>query len=229
MFPISDSIKAARFPFLNLLIIAANAYVFYLQLTSPNLDSFITQYALIPSHIDFTHLVTLLPFVTAMFLHGGFMHIISNMWFLKVFGDNVEGHMNPLLFLLLYFGSGILGNVLQYLLMPSSSIPMLGASGAVAGILGAYFILFPQSKVKTFVPIFFLFTIISIPAVFMLGYWFILQIFSGVGSLGNTSGQGGVAFWAHIGGFVFGLLFAKYLEIRTHKSSADIIDGEIIG
>lgn len=229
MFPLSDSIKAARFPFLNLIIIAANVYVFYLQLTTPSLDEFILTYSLIPSFVDISQPTTLLPFVTSMFLHGGFLHIISNMWFLKVFGDNVEGHMNPLLFVLLYFGAGIVGSVLQYLFMPNSTIPMLGASGAVAGVLGAYFIFFPHARIKTLFPIFFFITFINVPAYIMLGYWFFLQIFSGVGSLGAAVDQGGVAFWAHIGGFVYGLAFAKILELTSHKTERDIIEGEIIG
>lgn len=229
MFPLSDSIKAARFPYLNILIIATNIWVFYLQLTAPNLDEFVMKYALIPSLVDFSQPITLLPFITAMFLHGGFLHIISNMWFLKVFGDNVEGHMNPLLFLLLYFGAGIVGNVLQYLLMPTSTIPMLGASGAVAGVLGAYFILFPRSQIKTLLPIFFFITFVNVPAFVMLGYWFVLQIFSGVGSLGMPSDQGGVAFWAHIGGFIVGLIFGFLLKKTSNPTSEGIIEGEIIG
>lgn len=226
MFPISDSIKATRFPLLNLLIIGVNVWVFYLEITSANPDAFISKYALIPSHVHLTDPSTLFPFITAMFLHGGFLHILSNMWFLKVFGDNVEGHMNPLLFLLLYFGAGLVGFFTQYLMMPTSTIPMLGASGAVAGVLGAYFILFPHSQVRTFVPIFFFFTVISIPAVIMLGYWFILQLFSGVGTLGVPVNQGGVAFWAHIAGFLFGIIFALALK---PKHEVQIQEGEIIG
>ncbi len=209
MFPISDSIPARRFPFLNLTIILATVYIFYLQLTAPSQDAFILQYALIPSQINFNDFSTLLPFVSAIFLHGGFLHILSNMWFLWVFGDNIEGHFGFILFFILYFLSGIVGNVTQYFLMPASQIPMLGASGAVAGVLGAYFILFPHSRIKTLVPIAFILTTVNIPAAFMLGYWFVLQILSGAASLPFMNDQGGIAFWAHVGGFVTGVIMAN--------------------
>lgn len=209
MFPISDSIHSGKFPFFNLAIIAVTAYVFFLQLSSPDQDAFITQYALIPAFVDFANTNTMLPFVTAMFLHGGFFHIISNMWFLWVFGDDVEGHLGSLPYLLLYFASGIAGNVAQYLLMPDSPIPMLGASGAVAGILGAYYVLFPHSKIKTLVLLFGFITIMNISAPFMLGYWFLIQIVSGAMSLNALGETGGVAFFAHIGGFVSGVVFGK--------------------
>lgn len=208
MFPISDSAKTTRFPVLNFTIIIFTVYIFIKQLTSPNQDIFIMHYALIPAMVNFFDFSSLEPFVTAIFLHGGFLHIISNLWFLWIFGDNVEVKLGFILFPILYLGAGIIGNFLQYVLIPTSNIPMLGASGAIAGVLGAYYVFFPSSKVKTFIPIFgFLPAIINIPAPFMLGYWFILQIILGVSSFSLAS-QGGVAFWAHIGGFVFGVLFA---------------------
>ncbi|MDP2637792.1 MAG: rhomboid family intramembrane serine protease [Candidatus Levybacteria bacterium] len=209
MFPISDSHPTKKFPFVNISIIILTVYVFYLQLTSVNFENFIQQYSLIPSAVNLFNLQSLANFVTAIFLHGGFLHIISNMWFLWIFGDNVEEHLGWPTYILLYLFSGILGNVFQYLLMPNSPVPMIGASGAVAGVLGAYFALFPHSNVKTIFPIFIFLTIINVPAYIMLGYWFLLQIFSGVTSLPFTVGQGGIAFFAHVGGFVVGLLFAK--------------------
>ena len=212
MFPISDSIPARRFPFLNLAIIIATVYVFYQQLIAPSPDSFILQYSLIPSQINFSDLTTLFPFVTAIFLHGGFLHILSNMWFLWVFGDNIEGHLGLVPFFILYFLSGIVGNILQYLLMSASSIPMLGASGAVAGVLGAYFVLFPHSRIKTLVPISIFPTTVNIPAGFMLGYWFILQILSGAASLPFMGDQGGIAFFAHVGGFITGVGIAQFFK-----------------
>lgn len=209
MFPLSDSIYTHRFPFFNLFLIAATIFVFFQQIISPNPDAFVLQYALIPSSIDFNNLNTLFPFVSAIFLHGGFLHIISNMWFLWIFGDNVETHVGVIPYYFLYFVSGIVGNVLQYVIAPHSSIPMLGASGAVAGVLGAYYILFPHSKIKTLVPFFGFISIASIPAPFMLGYWFILQIISGAASLPTAGSTGGVAFWAHVGGFITGIMFAN--------------------
>lgn len=213
MFPLSDSIPARAFPFVNILVIAATIFVFFQQLTAPNEETFIYQYALVPSLVNFSDWVTLTPFVTAIFLHGGFLHIISNMWFLWVFGDNIEGYLGILLFPVVYFLSGIAGNLLQYALSPSSQIPMLGASGAVAGVLGAYYVLFPHSKIKTLVPVFGFVTIAEISAPFMLGYWFILQIISGAVTLPLLSSQtGGIAFFAHIGGFLTGVLFAHMLK-----------------
>lgn len=216
MFPLSDSIKSPRFPFINVLIILATVYVFFQQMVSPDFEAFIYQYALIPAQIDFNNFQSLTPFITSMFLHGGWLHLISNMWFLWVFGDNVETHVGAIFYPFLYFASGIAGGLAQYFFMPSSDIPMLGASGAVAGVLGAYFVLFGHSRIKTLVPIFGFVTITDIPASFMLGYWFLLQILSGAASLGVTGEGGGVAFWAHAGGFIAGWVIAKMFKPVLH-------------
>jgi len=207
MFPISDSIPSGRFPFFTLIIILLTAYVFFQQLLAPDQIVFLNKNALIASKINFSHLNTLLPFVTAIFLHAGFLHIISNMWFLWIFGDNVEDRLTPFIFLPLYLIAGIAGNLAQYFLMPNSSIPILGASGAVAGILGCYYILFPYSKIRTAVLIFYFVTIIKINAPIMLGYWFLLQLISGVVSLPFNNDQGGIAFGAHVVGFIVGVIF----------------------
>ncbi len=209
MFPLSDSIKTPGIPVINILLIAATIVVFIQQLSFFNHELFIREYALIPSLIDFSQIDTLYPFITAIFLHGGLLHIASNMWFLWVFGDNVETHVGFLLYPFLYFGSGIVGNLAQYLVMPNSSIPMLGASGAVAGVLGAYYVLFPHSRIKTLVPLFGFITFVEIPATVMLGYWFVLQVISGAVVLPFTGESGGVAFWAHVGGFVCGMVLAN--------------------
>ena len=214
MLPIADSEKSRRFPFLNIIFIALNVFVFYLQLTALNPEAFIYQYALVPSQIDFSNISTLYPFITSLFLHGGFLHIGSNMLFLWVFGDNVEGHLPPLMYPFLYIGSGIVGSLAQYVMDPTSTIPMLGASGAVAGALGAYFTLFPRHKIRTLIILPIFFTMVEISAVFMIGYWIVLQLISGVGSFGASPDQGGVAYFAHIGGFVFGYLFAKVFGRR---------------
>lgn len=215
MFPISDSIPARRFPFLTLSIILLTVFVFAKELLVPDQTAFLYNNALIPSKINFSHFSTLWPFVTAIFLHAGFLHIISNMWFLLVFGDNVEDHLSPPVFFLLYLTAGVTGNLAQYYLMPNSGIPMLGASGAVAGILGFYYILYPYSKIKTLVFIFFFVTIIDISAPIMLGYWFILQLISGAVSLPFSGGQGGVAFWAHVAGFIVGIIFGIFAKNRN--------------
>ena len=215
MIPIADSEKSRRFPFLNILFIGLNVLAFYLQITALNPETFIYKYALVPSEIDFSNFATLYPFVTSMFLHGGFLHIGSNMLFLWVFGDNVEGHLPPFVYLFLYLGAGIVGSLAQYFMDPTSTIPMLGASGAVAGALGAYFTLFPHHKIKTLVILPIFITIIEISAVFMLGYWILLQLISGAGSVGLPADQGGVAYFAHIGGFAFGYIFAKIFAKRV--------------
>lgn len=207
MFPLSDSIPARRFPFITISVILFTIYVFIQQLLAPDQNGFIEQYALVPARVDFSQWMTLIPFVTAIFLHGGFLHIISNMWFLWVFGDNVEGYLSPIFFIVLYMTAGIAGNLAQYFLMPDSSIPMLGASGAIAGILGCYFVLFPYSKIRTVIFIFFFVTIVEISAPIMLGYWFVLQLVSGASSLPFSMDQGGVAFWAHVVGFIIGIVF----------------------
>lgn len=208
MIPISDAEhKPRRFPIINIILILVNLYVFFLQFTTPDPEGFIYQYALIPANIDFSNWSSLFPFITSMFLHGGILHVASNMIFLWVFGDNVEGELNPFTYLLLYFGSGILGGLAQYMLAPTSAIPMLGASGAVAGVLGSYFIMFPHHRIKAFIFLPFFFTVTTVSAGVMLGYWIILQLISGSGMLGGIGQEGGVAYFAHIGGFIAGIAF----------------------
>lgn len=206
MIPLKDSHGSGRFPFWVLIIIALNVYVFYLTITSSNPEAFIMRYALIPGLVNFADPKTLEPFITSQFLHGGFLHIISNMLFLWIFGDNVEEAFGFLLFPLFYLASGVIGGLSQYFLDPGSTVPMLGASGAIAGVLGAYFALFPKHTVKTLVPIFGFFTILDIPASIMLFYWFATQLFSGVASVSMAASAGGIAFFAHLGGFTFGWL-----------------------
>ncbi len=213
MIPLRDSHPSNIFPFWIITIIGINIYVFFLEITSVNPDTFITQYALIPNQIDFSDLKTLWPFITSQFLHGGFLHIISNMLFLWIFGDNIEGRFGFLLFPIFYLASGIAGAFGQYIFITDSAIPMLGASGAIAGVLGAYFALFGHHTIKTLIPIFGFFTVIDVPASVMLFYWFFTQIFSGVASISlTTTDMGGVAFFAHAGGFVFGWLMGRMIQ-----------------
>ena len=212
MFPLSDSARSTSFSFINIALIAFTVFVFLQQLITPDPEAFIYQYALVPALVDFTRFETLLPFVTSIFLHGGFLHILSNMWFPWVFGDNIEDTFGSFFYPFVYLASGIIGGLSQYAFAPDSPIPMLGASGAVAGVLGAYFVLYAHSKIKTLVPIFGFVTIAEIPAPFMLGYWFVLQFISGAISIPFISESGGVAFWAHVGGFLAGVVFAKLLR-----------------
>ncbi|MDP3998870.1 MAG: rhomboid family intramembrane serine protease [bacterium] len=212
MFPIKDDAPAGKFPFINLALIGVTVYVFLQELAAPNLDLFLREWALIPSQVDFLNPATLTPFFTSVFLHAGWLHIISNMWFLWIFGDNVEARLGHFNYLIFYIISGIIANFVQYFLIPDSFIPMLGASGAVAGVLGAYFIFFPGHRVQTLIPIFIFPLFVEIPAGVMLIYWFFTQFFAGLTSLDAAVATGGVAWWAHIGGFSFGIIMAKILE-----------------
>lgn len=213
MLPLRDSHPAGIFPFWVITIIVLNIFVFYLQLTSTNPDGFVYTYGLVPRLVDLSNYNSLIPFITSQFLHGGFLHIISNMLFLWVFGDNVEARFGAFFFPVFYIAAGIAAGALQYILMPTANIPMIGASGAVAGILGAYLAYFPHHTIKTLVPFFGFISIINVPASFMLFYWFFTQLFSGVASIGlQTADTGGVAFFAHVGGFTFGWVTAKILK-----------------
>lgn len=225
MFPISDNIKTKSTPYITIILIGINVYIFFRYLLFGNTDEFIMQYALIPSNVNLSNLSTLLPFVTSQFLHGGFFHIASNMLFLWVFGDNVEERLGKIRYLLLYIFAGVFGGFSQFILNTSSTIPMLGASGAVSGILGAYLVLFNKHSIKSIVILFFTITTINIPAGIYILYWFGLQLFQGIASLPSISMQtGGTAFFAHIGGFVIGYLAAKQLS----KPKKDYIEGEIV-
>lgn len=213
MIPLRDSHPTGRLPIWVIFIIALNVFAFYIELTTPNPETFIARFALIPSLVDFSNLDSLRPFISSQFLHAGFIHILSNMWFLWIFGDNVEEAFGFIFFPFIYLLSGVMGGLLQYFFIPDSNIPMLGASGAVAGVLGAYLALFPHHSVKTLVPLFGLPAIINIPASFMLFYWFFTQLFSGTASLVTaTASLGGIAFFAHIGGFITGWVAGKLLR-----------------
>lgn len=210
MIPLKDNHPLPKFPFATLALILVNAFIFYLELTSPNPDNFITRYALIPIQVNIFHLGTLFPFVSSQFLHAGFIHIISNMLFLWVFGRNIESVFGFLSFITFYLISGIIAGLTQYFFTPADTIPMLGASGAVAGILGAYLALFPNNKIKTLLFIFIYITIIDIPAYVLLLYWFVTQLFNGVAAVSLNQMAGGIAFLPHIGGFLFGFLAAVF-------------------
>ncbi|MCI0555400.1 MAG: rhomboid family intramembrane serine protease, partial [Anaerolineae bacterium] len=150
----------------------------------------------------------------SMFLHGGWFHIISNMWVLYIFGDNIEDRVGSTRYLLFYLLSGIAAASLQVFIVQGSSVPMIGASGAIAGVLGAYLISFPGSRIASLVPIFFIFTIVEIPAIIFLVFWFVTQLYSGLFAMqGGTSS--GIAWWAHIGGFIFGLIMVSFFRRRT--------------
>lgn len=212
MFPLKDSKPSSMLPLWTATLIALNFYIFYVELTSPDIDRLIYNFALIPADLHFNNFSTFTPFITSMFLHGGFLHIISNMWFLWVFGDNVEQRLGPIFFPAFYLLSGIVASVMEYIFMPSAVVPMLGASGAVAGVLGSYFALFPSHRISTLIPIFGIPAIVQVPASIMLAYWFFIQLFSGTTSILLAQDAGGIAWFAHIAGFVFGWTVGKLFK-----------------
>lgn len=215
MFPIRDHNSSHKRPYITIAIIAINVLVFFYQLIVPNLENFIQTYALVPASIDFLNISTLVPFITSMFLHGGWFHLLSNMWFLWIFGDNVEATFGRIGFILMYLLSGLSGSFLQYIFSTGSAIPMLGASGAIAGVLGAYLVFFPRASIETLVIYFGFYRRINVSAKIMLFYWFATQLFSGVGTVVvGALASGGVAWFAHIGGFVSGFVLSKQFKKR---------------
>lgn len=219
MFPLRDTIRSRTFPLVNLALIGVNVLVFLFESTLGDqaFEQLLYNYALIPANLSPTEPLSLLTLLTSMFLHGSWFHLISNVWILYIFGDNVEDRMGSLRYILFYLLAGGAAGIVQVLFIPNSPIPTIGASGAVAGVLGAYFILFPRARVITLVPLFFLPWFMEIPAFFYLGIWFLSQISSGLLSLGAAGDFGGIAWWAHIGGFAFGLLFVRLFARRvTH-------------
>ena len=217
MFPLYDTLRSRRFPLVNWMLIILNGLAFYyeLKLGEAGLKSFVHTWGLIPLQLISNPAETWITIFTSMFLHGGWFHILSNMWILVIFGDNIEDRMGGGRYLIFYLLSGIVAALLQAYIFPQSDMPMIGASGAIAGVLGAFLILFPRARIASIVPIFFLFTLVEIPATIFLGFWFVLQLFSGWLALqgANTSG---VAWWAHIGGFVFGMLAVRLFARRLN-------------
>jgi membrane associated rhomboid family serine protease len=201
MIPLRDVIPSRTTPFVTIGIIAINVLAFWFELSlAPGArQAFIRGFGIVPAELAWTTLVS------SMFLHGGWLHIIGNMWYLWIFGDNVEDRMGHGRYLVFYLLSGAVAGAAHALINPDSFVPTIGASGAVAAVMGAYFVLFPRSRVLTLIPLFIFIEIIEIPAVFFLGFWFLMQLFSGAGSIAHTTGsQGGIAFWAHVAGFLAG-------------------------
>ncbi|MCD6355638.1 MAG: rhomboid family intramembrane serine protease [Anaerolineaceae bacterium] len=220
MFPIKDSVHARSFPFINWMIIILNTLVFFFQtnLSPSGLEQFIETFALIPAHIDPSHPLSLLPLLTHIWLHGSLFHLISNMWMLFIFGDNVEDRMGSLRYLLFYLLGGISAGLLQYFFTVDPNVPAIGASGAIAAVMGSYFLFYPRSRVVTFVPILIVPWIVHIPSFIFLGVWFITQLFSGMTEwTASAGGMGGVAWWAHVGGFLFGLTVSSLFCIGRKK------------
>ena len=211
MIPLRDDNPRQSVPVVTYLLIVLNVLGFLWELSlGPNLDRALFAVAFIPARfwLPGGFVSDLLSIVSSMFLHGSLMHIGSNMLYLWIFGDNVEDRLGKGKYLVFYLLCGVIATIAHAVFSPGSRIPAIGASGAIAGVLGAYLVLYPHARVTTIIPIFFFITIRQIPAVLILGLWFALQLLSGVGSLGVADAQdmGGVAFFAHIGGFVAGVV-----------------------
>lgn len=225
MIPLRDNLRSHSIPFMTILLIAANCYVFYqeISINERSLMLMIRQYGLIPSQLiealnaGSMALANYLPIFSNLFLHGGWLHIIGNMWYLWIFGDNVEDWLGRINFFAFYMVCGLIANISHTLLDPFSTVPVIGASGAVSGILGAYLILYPGAKVKTLVPIFIFLQIFEIPATLFLGFWFFLQLKSGA----LASAGSNIAWWAHVGGFLAGMILIKIFPCRCKRSYFD--------
>jgi membrane associated rhomboid family serine protease len=229
MLPLRDTIRSTSFPIINWALIGLNTVVFLFEATlSPSqLDRLVMNFGVIPARLHLlepglllSNPAPLITLFTHMFLHGGWLHFLSNIWVLFIFGDNVEDRMGPGRYLGFYLLSGLIAALTQVFIDPASTIPSIGASGAIAGVLGAYFLMFPEARVITLIPVFILPWIIEVRAIIFLGFWFVTQLFSGISvlALPHSTNMGGVAWWAHIGGFLFGMIFYRLFTPRRHPA-----------
>lgn len=222
MIPLRDSIRARQKPYVNWLLIIINLIVFlsYLGLSQNGLVDLYLRYGVVPSEVIYLLQtgaplqLVIIPFITAMFLHSGWLHIVGNMWYLYIFGDNVEDRLGHARYLFFYLITGIIGSLTHVITNAASPVPIVGASGAIAGVLGGYFILFPRARILSLVP-FFIFFLAEIPAVFFLAFWFILQLINGAVSLGGVANP--VAWVAHVGGFLAGAILIKLMVPRPNN------------
>jgi len=220
MIPIKDDMPTVRPPVLTIALIVINVLVFVYEMAlGSQVDHFIVKYGAVP--YELTHLTELTPGLsspivltvfTSMFLHGGWFHVGSNMLFLWIFGNNIEDKLGHVRFLLFYLISGMVAVLTFVLTSPNARVPLVGASGAVSGLLGAYVVAFPRARVLTLIWVFFFVRLVWLPAAIFLGFWFVLQLLYGLPTL--SSGESGVAYFAHIGGFVFGMLYCRFSRLR---------------
>ena len=216
LFPYKDDNPSVLYPFTTYTIIGLNVSVFLLQfyIAGNNQDlarSIIFEFGLVPNRFN------IIDVITSMFLHGGIYHIVGNMWFLYIFGDNIESILGHIRFICFYIFCGAGAAFLQFIVEPTSSIPMVGASGAISGVLGAYMIKFPKAKVHVIAVVIFFITTFVVPAQVVLGVWFLMQLSGGLGSLGIDT-TGGIAWFAHIGGFICGVVSIKFFQTFKIKN-----------
>jgi membrane associated rhomboid family serine protease len=233
MIPIRDDTPRYSTPFITYLLIALNTLVFLFELSlGPHTrEVFVYQFGVEPIRVleglGLANVVvphpSAVPLLTSMFLHASWLHLIGNMWVLWIFGDNIEDYLGHFAYLIFYLVCGLAASLAHVLLNANSNVPSVGASGAIAGVMGAYFLLFPSARVLTLVPLIIFFTFVWLPAWIVLGYWFVLQFLSGAATSiaysNRTGGGGGIAFWAHVGGFVAGLIMIKLIPQRLHRRS----------
>lgn len=214
MLPIRDTIQSKSYPVVNTILIATNVLFYLIEMAQGDrLNQFILIYGLVPARYSVPEIAAhfslgqqIFSFVSFMFIHGGFWHLLGNMWTLYIFGDNVEERLGPFRYLIFYLLCGLASGLSHLLFNLNSQIPTVGASGAIAGVMGAYFLLYPKSRILTLIPIIFIPYFVELPAYIFLGIWFLFQFMSAAGTAGTG---GGIAWWAHIGGFLFGMLFLK--------------------
>jgi len=226
MIPIRDTIPSKNYPVVNNCIIGINVVLYLVQMAQgPDLNRFVYIYGLVPARYSIPQITSyfttgqqFFSLLSFMFLHGGFWHLLGNMWSLYIFGDNVEDRLGPLRYIVFYLLCGITSGLSHLIFNLNSNIPTIGASGAIAGVMGAYLILHPNAKILTLIPIIFIPWFIEIPAFFFLGFWFLLQFINAAGSHG---GIGGIAWWAHIGGFIFGIIFLKIFLLLPEIGVSD--------
>ena len=222
MFPLRDGIPSRRLPIVTLGLIAANVAVFLYQLTlaEDGLKTLFYLFGVVPARLSDPAWAAdvgyaspgWFSFLSSTFLHGGFLHLAFNMWTLWIFGDNVEDRLGRVRFAVFYLASGVAAGAVQWGTDPASTVPTIGASGAIAGVLGAYLLLYPHARILTLIPIVFYPLFVHIPAMAYLGIWFLLQLGSGIQAFGQAAGEaGGIAWWAHVGGFLAGLVLLKVL------------------
>jgi membrane associated rhomboid family serine protease len=234
MIPLRDNVPGQSTPWVTWMLILINILVFRYQtsLTTPELNILIAEMGFIPMDLSLmlsegfqiNNLIPAAAMVTSLFLHGSWMHLIVNMWSLWLFGDNIEDTVGHFRFLLFYLAGGICASLTHFIFNPGSLIPTIGASGAIAAIMGAYVILFPMSRILTLVPLFFIPFFFRLPAVIFIGFWFATQVFSGVFALFAPM-TGGIAWWAHIGGFIYGVFLIPLIRKKRWEYRCFYEDG----
>ena len=221
MIPIRDRNPSGTFPYVTIGIIIINVLIFLYELSlGSGLGEFIMKFGVVPLKVsyysqvpDLTFINTFFPFISSMFLHGGFVHLIGNMWFLWIFGDNIEDKLGHFKFIAFYFLCGIIASSVHVFFNSQSNVPCVGGSGAIAGVLGAYMITFPHARVVTIVPLFVFIQVMELPAMVVLGFWFVIQFFNGAATITASTSGAGVAWWAHIGGFAAGVIILYIMRI----------------